>query len=56
MYATEETPRRMQAAGLAVDHQCESPLTQIEIGDALGLARRVSTRSLLLHEAVAASN
>jgi CRP-like cAMP-binding protein len=37
---------RMTAMGLASDHQCELPITQAEIGDALGLSTVHVNRSL----------
>jgi CRP-like cAMP-binding protein len=37
---------RMQAIGLAVDHQVDLPLTQADIGDALGLSSVHVNRTL----------
>ena len=37
---------KMEAVGLAAAHSCELPITQIEIGDALGLSNVHVNRSL----------
>jgi len=38
---------RMRAVGLAEDHQCELPLTQAELGDALGISTVHVNRTLM---------
>ena len=38
---------RLQAVGLTRDHKCELPLTQVEIGDALGLTSVHVNRTLM---------